>query len=210
MADGRRLRGERTRQAILREAVDVASVEGLEGLSIGRLSAALGVSKSGLFAHFGSKQELQLETIDAAAELFEREIADAVQGLDSGLPRLLGLFDAWLAYFRHEVFRGGCFFTNVQAEFDARPGPVRDRIAAQNGRWLAALLRQVQSAQSRGEIRSDANAELLAFEIDAFGRGANSRYQLHGDVGVFGLAAAAVRRTLASAATEAGQRRLAS
>ena len=106
--DGRRIRGDRTRRAILARAVDLASAEGLEGLSIGRLATELGVSKSGLFAHFGSKQELQLETIDAASEIFEEIVWLPVADREPGLVRLAALMDSWLDYFHQGIFRGDC------------------------------------------------------------------------------------------------------
>jgi AcrR family transcriptional regulator len=199
-ADGRRLRGDRTRRAILAEATDLASVEGLEGLSIGRLATALGVSKSGLFAHFGSKRELQLATIDAAAELFEAAVWTPVAGLEHGLARLAALLDAWVAYFSADVFRGGCFFANVQHEFDSRPGPVRDRIAAHRRRWADTLVAHVREAQRRGQLAPELDPAQIAFELDAFPLLANSRYQLTGDATAFDHAAAAIRRTLDSAA----------
>src|SRR5947209_20555254 len=115
-----------TRRQILDSAVPIASVDGLEGLSIGDLAQRLGMSKSGLFAAFGSKQDLQLATVDHAAEIFVEEVVR--KGLDAarGLPRLWSLCDAWLHYASREVFRGGCFFASTSMEFDGRPGPVRD------------------------------------------------------------------------------------
>ena len=198
-ADGRKVRGDRTRRAILAQAVDLASVEGLDGLSIGRLAAQLGVSKSGLFAHFGSKQELQLETIDAAAELFEAHVWAAVSDVEPGLPRLIALLDSWLGYFGRDVFSGGCFFANVEHEFDSRPGPIRDRIAEHKQRWIDALEAHVRAAQRRGQLSVDIEPRQLAFELDAFPLLANSRFQLTDDPAAFDLAAAAIRRTIESA-----------
>jgi AcrR family transcriptional regulator len=207
--DGRRVRGDRTRQAILARAVDIASAEGLEGLSIGRLAADLGVSKSGLFAHFGAKQELQLETIDAAAEIFEREVWLPVAELSPAIVRLAALMESWLDYFRRGVFSGGCFFSNAHHEFDGRPGPVRDRIAEQKQRWMDSILAHVQSAQKRGHIRRDVDPEQLAFELDALGVLANSRWQLNRDERAFTLASKSVRDRLQDSATAAGRRALA-
>jgi AcrR family transcriptional regulator len=203
--DGRRVRGDRTRRAILAKAVDLASVEGLEGLSIGGLASALGVSKSGLFAHFGSKLELQLATIDAAAELFEEAVWKPVAELDAGLPRLLGVTRSWLAYFHHDVFAGGCFFANAQHEFDSRPGPLRDRIAQQERRWTDTLVALVQAAQRRGHIRPDVDPKQLAFEFDAAGTMGNLWWQLNGEPGAFDYAGSAMRRSLESTLTEAGR-----
>lgn len=200
--DGRRLRGDKTRRAILAEAVDLASIEGLDGLSIGGLATRLGVSKSGLFAHFGSKEELQLETVDAAAERFESEVWAPVADLAPGLTRLEALLDSWLGYFSRPVFPGGCFFANVQHEFDSRPGAVRDRIAEQKQRWTDLLVRHIETAQSRGELKPDIDPEQLAFELDSYALQANSRYQLTGDAKAFELAAAAVRRVIEAAKLE--------
>lgn len=207
--DGRRLRGDRTRRTILAKAVDLASVDGLEGLSIGRLATELGVSKSGLFAHFGSKQELQLETIDAASEIFEEHVWLPVADSEPGLVRLAALMDSWLAYIRDDVFKGGCFFSNAHHEFDGRPGPVRDRVAAQKQRWTNAIVAHVRSAKKRGQLRADVEPEQLAFELDAAGVLANSRWQLNRDERAFDRAAAAIHGRLHAAATPSGRRALA-
>jgi AcrR family transcriptional regulator len=121
VADRRRERGRRTRESILDAAVDLASVEGLDGLTIGRLASALGMSKSGLFAHFGSKEELQLATIEAASEIYIREVIAPARDAERGLPRLVALMDHWLDYLRREVFKGGCFFDAARSEYDSRP-----------------------------------------------------------------------------------------
>jgi AcrR family transcriptional regulator len=207
--DGRRLRGDRTRRAILDRAVFIAAAEGLEGLSIGRLATELGVSKSGLFAHFGSKQELQLETVAAASELFEERVWQPVAELEPVIVRLAALMDSWLDYFRQGSETGGCFFSNVYHEFDARPGPVRDRIAEQKQRWMDAIAALVRGAQKRGQLRADVDPEQLSFEFDALGALANSRLQLNQDERAFERAATAIRDRLHGAATPAGRRALA-
>jgi AcrR family transcriptional regulator len=207
--DRRRLRGAKTKRAILAKAVDIASAEGLEGLSIGRLAGELGVSKSGLFAHFGSKQELQLDTIDAAGEIFEERVWAPVAEAESGLLRLLALMDSWLEYMRRGPFSGGCFFSNADHEFDSRPGPVHDRLAEQNQRWMDAIAHRVRSAQRRGQLRSEIEPEQLAFELDAMGVLANSLWQLKRDERAFERAKTAVRGRLHDAATADGRRTLA-
>jgi AcrR family transcriptional regulator len=207
--DGRRVRGDRTRRAILAKAVDIASAEGLEGLSIGRLATELGVSKSGLFAHFGSKQELQLETIDAASEIFEEVVWLPVAETEPGLLRLVALMDSWLEYFRKGVFSGGCFFSNAHHEYDSRTGPVHDRIADQKRRWMDAIAAHIRSAQKRGQLRKDVEPEQLAFELDAAGVLANSLWQLNRDARAFERAATATRGRLEAAATATGRRALA-
>src|ERR1700680_1932895 len=138
-ADGRRLRGERTHGEILATAVDLGSREGLEGLTIGGLATHAGVSKSGLFAHFGSKQELQLATIEAARAIFLKEVIEPAFTAPAGLARLSAALAAWLAYFRRAVFPGGCFFQAASLEFDGRPGPVRDRVVEVMSQWLDFL-----------------------------------------------------------------------
>ena len=207
--DGRRLRGDRTRRAILARAVDIASAEGLEGLSLGRLATDLGVSKSGLFAHFGSKQELQLETIDAASEIFEEHVWVPVADSEPGLVRLVALMSSWLEYFHDPPFSGGCFFSNAHHEFDSRSGPVHDRIAEQKQRWMDAIVAHVKSAQKRGQLRREIEPEQLAFELDAMGVLANSLWQLRRDELAFARAMTAIRNRLHDAATPSGRRALA-
>ncbi len=127
--DGRIERGAHTRRAILERAAAIASVEGLDRLSIGRLATELRASKSGVFAHFGSKEELQLATVQWAGEVFVAEVIAPALRAPGGLRRLWRLCDGWLDYSKRRVFHGGCFFVSVAAEFDARPGRVRDEIA---------------------------------------------------------------------------------
>lgn len=196
-ARGRAAQGERTRAAILRVAVDVSSCEGLEGLTIGRLATELGMSKSGLFAHFGSKEELQLATIDAAREIFIDEvIRPVVESTEPGLERLWRKCDSWLDYAQRGVFKGGCFFAAASSEFDGRPGPVRDRIAEVMVEWLAGIERAVREAQSAGHLEASAEARQLAFEFNALGLGANWAFQLYGDIKAFTRAREAIRYRL--------------
>jgi len=207
-ARARREHGERTRQAILEAAVDIASAEGLEGLSIGRLAAELSMSKSGLFAHFGSKEELQLATVESARAVFIREVVAPAFEAEKGLPRLWRLCEVWLEYVRGEVFRGGCFFAAAAAEFDGRPGPVRDRVAGIMKEWLAALRRSVAEARDAGQLGAEADPAQLAFELNALEMGANWAYQLHGDRQAFGRARAAMLERLCGHATPDGLRLL--
>jgi AcrR family transcriptional regulator len=195
--DGRRRRGLRTRESILATAVDVASVEGLEGLTIGRLATELGMSKSGLFAHFGSKEELQLATIEAARGIFVDEVVTPARRAERGLPRLVALLERWLAYMQREVFRGGCFFDAARNEYDSRPrGPVRDTIFAQFSDWEQLLAERIRAAQRAGHLDPDADPEQLAFELDALGSAANVRFQLDGDPAAFTRAERAIRARL--------------
>jgi AcrR family transcriptional regulator len=208
--DGRRARGDRTRRAILATAVDLASVEGLEGLSIGRLAGELDMSKSGLFAHFGSKEELQIATVRAAAAIFvHRVIRGAVEEHEPGIVRLQMLLDRWLDYLERGAFAGGCFFAAARAEMDGRPGPVRDALASQMASWAGLLAQYARDAVARGELRPDADPEQLAFELDALGTAANAGWQLHENAAVFERGRRALRRRLEADATDAGRGALA-
>ena len=178
-------KGEQTRAAILERAVDLASVEGLEGLTIGRLAAELRMSKSGLFAHFGSKQELQLATIATAAERFRAAVIEPATSAPDGAPRLLALGERYLDHL--DLYAGGCFWGATSAEYDDRPGPVRDAVAGALDAWLAELERQATLAGVERPKR-------FAFELYAVIMGANSRYRLSGDREVFEYAREAIDR----------------
>jgi AcrR family transcriptional regulator len=206
--DRRRLRGMRTRQAILGHAARVGSAEGLDAVSLQRLADDLGMSKSGLFAHFGSKLELQLETVQAASELFEEHVWQPVSEEEPGVVQLVALMESWLRYFREPAMSGGCFFSNAYHEFDARPGPVRDAIAAQKRRWMAAIIHHLKVAVTRGQLKDGTEPEQLAFELDAVGSLANSLWQLEHDEKAFGRAQTAIRTRLHAAATASGRRAL--
>jgi AcrR family transcriptional regulator len=200
----RKARGDRTRQAILEVAVDVASAEGLEGLTIGRLASELSMSKSGLFAHFGSKEELQLATIEAARDIFVREVIRPAFEAEKGLPRLWKLCDVWLEYIRSEVFSGGCFFAAAAAEFDGRPGVVRDRVAGIMKEWLATLRGSINEAREAGQLNADADPAQLAFELNALEMGANWAFQLYGDRQAFARAREAMIERLRHNSTASG------
>ena len=193
--DGRIARGDATRHLVLRRAVDVASVDGLEGLSLGRLATELELSKSGVFALFGSKEELQLATIEAAWEIFRSHVVTPSLAVAPGLPRLHAVCEKWLDYSEQRVFPGGCFFFNVGAEFDARPGRVHDAVAAASGSFAEFIREAAFDAVARGEV--DADAEVLAFELHALGRAANADAVLHGGTRAYELARRAIRARLA-------------
>jgi AcrR family transcriptional regulator len=188
-------KGSETRASILDRAVDLASVDGLEGLTIGRLATELRMSKSGLFAHFGSKQELQLATIAAAAERFRVAVIDPAQDLPDGGPRLRAMAERYLD--RLEDYSGGCFWSATSAEYDDRPGPVRDAIAAALDAWLGELERQARIAGVK-------DPERFAFELFSLVMGANSRYRLSGGREVFDYAREALDRLLGELPGEAG------
>jgi AcrR family transcriptional regulator len=180
----------KTRAAILARAVDLASTEGLEGLTIGRLASELEMSKSGLFAHFGSKQELQLATIEAAALRFTAEVIAPAQTEQEGYARLRAYCSAYLDFLEREVFAGGCFWAAAAAEFDDRPGEVQDAVRAGVLSWLGELERQAGVANVEG-------ATDVAFEIYSLGLGANACSRLLGDMSAFDRARDAIARRLA-------------
>jgi AcrR family transcriptional regulator len=188
--DGRRLRGDRTREAVLSAAVDLGSREGMEALSLGRLAQAVEVSKSGLFAHFGSKEDLQLATLDAARAVFIREVVAPIAEAPDGLPRLRRLLDAWLSYFERDVFPGGCFFQAASLEYDGRPGRVRDRVLEVMREWLQLLAELVRASALPGD------PEQLAFELNAIGLATNWQRQLLGDKAATNRARVAFARIL--------------
>jgi len=191
-------KGERTRRAILDTAAKLATEEGLAPLSIGRLAEATGMSKSGLFAHFGSKEELQLATVDHAAALFVDEVIAPAREAPRGLARVWTLCDRMIDYSERQVFPGGCFFAATSSEFNNRPGPVRDRIAEMLRSWLSYLEHAVGQAQEAGELDDSVGAGEIAFQLDAFAQAANARFQLFRDERVFDEARRAVRERLES------------
>ncbi len=194
--------GARTRTAILETAADLASVDGLDGLTIGRLATELAMSKSGLFAHFGSKEELQLATIEEARQRYAREVIEPACAAGSGITRLHALCEAFLSYVERAVFPGGCFFASAMAEFDSKaPGPVRDRIAQCQDQWMATLERAAEEAQQRGELAADTDPRQLAFELEAALLSANWYFHLFSDATYLDRARRAVRARLASEAT---------
>jgi len=198
---GRRQRsdGEKSRAAILDAATRLATIEGLDGLSIGRLAEHIGMSKSGLYAHFGSKEELQLATIDAAGQIFVREVIERARSAQ-GARRLEALTDAFLSYLERRVFPGGCFFAAAQAELDTHPGAVREKLRESGRRWLDYIERQVRGAQEMGEIDPAEEPAQLAFEIDAMLKMATAVFVLQDDAGALDRARSGVRTRLSAAA----------
>lgn len=198
--DGRIRRGDRTRREVLRAAVNIASVDGLDGLSIGRLAAELGISKSGLIGHFGTKEELQLATIRAARAIFVQTIIEPSLQLPPGLAQVQALIDGWLEYSSDRRFPGGCFFARASHEYAARPGAVRDALAAVDEEWLGLVEESIRGAQAAGEIDAAVDAGQLTYELDSYLDSANLR-SLLGRPGVYDRAARAVRDRLDAAAT---------
>jgi len=192
--------GERSRNAILQEAAQLATVEGIAGLSISRLATAVGMSKSGLFAHFGSKEELQLATIETASRLFEEQVIAPAAGASTGIERLRTLAEGFLAHVEGRVFPGGCFFASVAAEMDTHPGPVRDRAIQLADEWVRQLERAVRDAQAEGAIDPSEDADQLAFEVNGFLLLANAQFVVSQSSIPIGRAKRAIERRLAAAA----------
>lgn len=159
-------KGEKTRDAILNDAVRLASQVGLEGLSIGALASRTGMSKSGLFAHFGSKEDLQLATLERAEGLFEEEVFNPAMSFPRGLPQLRALVDHWLAWLEGtQSLPGGCLLISAASEYDDRPGPVRDRLAHGQRELRGAIAKAVRAAADEGELDASVDPWQLTFEI---------------------------------------------
>ncbi|HET6298600.1 MAG TPA: TetR/AcrR family transcriptional regulator [Kribbella sp.] len=196
--DGRLVRGDQTRRAVLRRAVDIASLDGLEGLSIGRLAKELEISKSGLFAHFGSKEELQLATIRAARRIYADAVVTPAFAVEPGLARVWALSELWLDYSESRVFPGGCFFAKTSHEFGGRPGPVREVLAAVYAEWMGLIERTISEAIDRGELSAD--PAQLAFELGAYYDSANMASLLRDDIApIYAVARQSIRARLESA-----------
>jgi AcrR family transcriptional regulator len=176
-------------------------VQGLEGLTVGSLAEQLGMSKSGLFAHFGSKEDLQLATVEAARQVFIDKVTTPAIAASKGMPRLWGLINYWLALVERNVFKGGCFFSAASFEFDSRRGVVRDRIKAIMYEWIGVLTRAVQEAQKAGHLDPKANPTHMAFEFHSIAMGAHWAHQLLDDREAYSRARATALEKLRSLAT---------
>ena len=188
--------GERTRSAILRTAASLATVDGLEGLSIGNLATATGISKSGLYAHFGSKQELQLATVEEAERILTAEVVQPALEAEPGLAQLAAACEAFFSYVERRVFPGGCFFAATALEMGTRPGPVKDRVAAIQTDFVALLRGFAVTALERQELPATEDPDRLAFELHAMLLAADTKFVLHDDPAVLDLAREVVRRRL--------------
>jgi AcrR family transcriptional regulator len=186
--------GRQTRAAILNAAASLATTEGLEGLSIGTLASHLGISKSGLYAHFGSKEELQLATIATASEIFREDVVTPSEQGATPLAQLRLLCERFLSHVERRVFPGGCFFASAAAELDTQPGPVRELVAEFQAGWMARLVRLVRGAQEAGELDPYEDPAQVAFEVDAYLLLANNALLLSNDLD-------AVRRARVAVAT---------
>jgi len=188
--------GQRTRGAILRAAASLATVDGLEGLSIGHLATAIGMSKSGLYAHFGSKQELQLATVEEAGRILSEQVVQVALAAPPGLAQLVAVCDAFFDYLQRRTFPGGCFFAAATLEMGTRPGPVKERVAALQA-GFAALVRQFAgTAIEQQELPTREDPDRLAFELYGIMLAADANFVLHDDPTVLNMARQIVRQRL--------------
>ncbi len=185
----------RTRDAILVEVVDEASVNGLDGITIGTLAERLQMSKAGVIGPFGSKERLQLDALERAAAIFRADVWEPAAAEPAGQPRLEALIDAWLAHLSRPTFPGGCFLTQAAADFDARPGAVRDAVQAIDRRWRGVIAAEVRAAVEAGEIES-VDPQQAAFEINAIAQGVNQAIQLQADPAAVDRGRTAMRRAI--------------
>lgn len=193
--------GERTRRLILDNAVRLATVEGLDGLSIGKLASATDVSKSGVYAHFDSKEDLQLATVEAARALFVDVVVAPTLDAE-GLDRLSALCESFLSYVEHRTLPGGCFFAAAAAELGGRPGPLKERIADNQRDWISLLTAAAEQARSKGQLSSDTDVAVLVFELNALVISANTGFILQDDPAILSRARAAIARALTAATLE--------
>ncbi len=185
-----------SRATAVQAAVDLASVEGLEGITIGRLADQLSMSKSGLIGRFGDKEALQRAVLAAAVERFTDAVWRPAQGAPTGLPRLEAIVDAWIGHLRAGVFPGGCFVTTASVEYDARPGPLRDDVVAVVERWLGVLEVEAAAAREAGDLPPDRDPADVAFELHSLASGGGVAGRLLGDATGLDRTRAAMRRTL--------------
>ena len=188
--------GARTREAIVRKAVSLATLDGLEGLSIGNLATALDMSKSGLYAHFGSKEDLQLATVDEAGRVFEAEVIEPALAAAPGRAQLVAVCDAFFDHLLRRTFPGGCFFAGAILEMGTRPGAVREAVTAFQDTFTALIRGFVVTALERNELADDEDADALTFELNGIILAANANFVLHQDPAALEVARAVVRRRL--------------
>ena len=187
-----------TRVAIIERAVETASIEGLEGVTIGRLADDLGMSKAGVIGHFGNKTDLQFATLRQAQAVFAAEVWEPAKRKPSGMPRLEAIAEAWVKHLTHCPFPGGCFMTTVSTEWDAREGDLHDYIRESWQLWFSIIERQAQKAKDAGDLSPDADPHQIAFEMNAIAMGLNQGLLLFGDRKAPARARRAMRRVLSS------------
>jgi AcrR family transcriptional regulator len=184
-----------TKERIVVAGVELASVAGLEGMTIGSLSAALEMSKAGVVGPFGSKSGLQAAVLDRALGSFVDAIVAPTSGEAAGLPRLLAVLDRWTAYLADCPFPNGCFVTAASCELDGQPGPLRDRLRAAVARWESFLAAQITRAKDAGDLRANLDVDDVVAALVGHAMAANQRIQLFDDAG----AAARARRLMGAA-----------
>ena len=192
--------GERSHRAILEAAGRLATTDGLDGISIARVASEIGMSKSGLFSHFASKQDLQMATIDAAEAIYAAEVIEPALEQPQGMPQLRALCERYVSYVERGVFPGGCFFAATAAEWDTRPGPIRDRLRGVLAGWSDLLAVNLRAARDQGELAADVDEARLIFELNALLHEANGSYLLFSDRIALGHARAAIADRLARSA----------
>lgn len=192
-------KGAHTRERIIEHAYRVAARDGLEGLSIGSLASDLGLSKSGLFAHFGSKEVLQVEVLKAGVSQFEQFVIRPALAAPRGEPRIQALFERWLAWVEHTESTGGCLLVSASAELDDRPGPARDFLAATERQYMGVLAKAVRIAIEEGHFRPDVDPKQFAFEWKGVMLAHHEAVRLMRDPAAVSMARTALARLLASA-----------
>lgn len=185
-----------SKASAVQTAVDLASIEGLEGITIGRLATELGMSKSGLIGRFGDKQAMQRAVLAAAVERFTEAVWRPARRFEPGLPRLEAIVDAWIGHLREGVFPGGCFVTTASVEYDARPGPLHEDVAAAVRRWLSLLEAQARHAHEAGDLPADRDPAEVAFELHSLASGGSVAGRLIGDASALDRTRAAMRRAI--------------
>lgn len=188
--------GERTRAAILHEAVALSTIDGLEGLTIGNLADRLGMSKSGLYAHFGSKEELQLATVEAAAVVFQEEVVAPALAADPGVPQLIAFADAYVDHLDRRVFPGGCFFAGAALEMGTHRGPVQEKVAEFHGGFIQLIRDFAATAVRLRQLPRHEDPAALALELNGILLATDTRFVMYDDTGVLDLARRVVRTRL--------------
>lgn len=188
--------GAASRSAILNAAAQLATTRGLEALSIGDLAEHIGMSKSGLYAHFRSKEELEIATVDTAAEIFTSEVLDKVPSDSRGLTRISALVEAFLDHLARRVFPGGCFFATVAAQVASNPGRVRDRVLQMQVQWVGQFVAAIREAKDAGDVNADTDVEQVVFELTAMIFSANFAWVMSGDEKVLANARTGVKNVL--------------
>ncbi|MFI0257895.1 TetR/AcrR family transcriptional regulator [Streptomyces sp. NPDC017056] len=195
----------RTRERIIDRSIAIASVEGLDGLTIGRLATDLGMSKAGVLGHFGTKEALQLASLDSASAIFSKAVWEPSAHTAPGLARLQAICESWITYLEreHGAFPGGCFFTTAAVEFDARVGPIRDAVVRRSTLWRRRLANEIRYAVETGELPRDTDPEQLVFELVGLYTGLNQAIQLFADPTAPNRTRRALARLLAPATAQA-------